>query len=285
MVTICPINPVAAFMPSSPQTSREPSPFTFSELQQSIRMSLSTAKKGKALSLFIDKLSSEEALAWLSSTLSLVVAELKQLSEVQTILFGFVFWLGVYLGRRPRWRRYTVASDIPSYLFGPRAPKIRGRVVSVVDGDTIRLLHTPSLFHSSRLKKGQKISGNCLPIRLCTIDAPETAKFGQPGQPFGKEATAFLANLISDKIIKIRLLRVDQYGRAVAQVFCGRKGADEVLLKAGLAEVYLGMGAVYGPLGKEKYLKFEREAKNQKLGIWSKRRRESTAEFKKRTKK
>jgi endonuclease YncB( thermonuclease family) len=107
-------------------------------------------------------------------------------------------------------------------------------------------------FHSSKLTKKQKISEYALPIRVCTIDTPETAKFGKTGQPFGEEAKSYLSSLIENKTIRIRLLQKDQYGRAVAQVqkpvplfqkifwfFMKPKYVDELLLKQGLAEVYV----------------------------------------------
>jgi hypothetical protein len=52
------------------------------------------------------------------------------------------------------------------------------------DGDTIRFLHTPTRFHPIDLRKEQeeKASATALPIRICTIDTPETAKFGKSGQ-------------------------------------------------------------------------------------------------------
>jgi len=91
-------------------------------------------------------------------------------------------------------------------------------------------------------------------------------------------------------------LHKDQYGRAVAQVY-KRKPLwfvfpkkkqniymDEQMLKEGLAEVYVGAGAVYGPLGKEEYIKLEEDARKQRIGIWSLKKRESAAEFKKRSK-
>ena len=156
------------------------------------------------------------------------------------------------------------------------------------DGDTLRLLHTPTLFHPKTLdKKTKKLAESTLPIRVCTIDTPETSKFGKTGQPFGVEAKEELQRLVENKAIKIRLLQKDQYGRAVAQVIAprtGGKGVDEILLKAGLAEVYQGMGAVYGPLGKDKYLALEEEARSARKGIWSQTNRESAADYKKRTK-
>mmetsp|Transcript_18652 Transcript_18652/g.26315 ORF Transcript_18652/g.26315 Transcript_18652/m.26315 type:complete len:278 (+) Transcript_18652:65-898(+) len=195
--------------------------------------------------------------------------------------------------------RFTSVSDIPSSYFGScnakdaaAAPILRGRVVSVSDGDTIRFLHVPTWFHSSKIPKDEKMSSVALPIRICTIDTPETSKFGKPGQPFGEEAKQKLQSLVDNKMVSIQLLQKDQYSRAVAQVQCKggflglfTKYVDEEMLKAGLAEVYQGSGAVYGHLGKQAYLDMEGKARKAKKGLWSQGdARESAAEYKARTK-
>jgi len=86
----------------------------------------------------------------------------------------------------------------------------------------------------------------------------------------------------------------DQYGRAVAEVFVTtwkwffwrqREYVDEYMLKAGLAEVYQGGGAVYGPRGREAYLQLEADAQSKKVGMWSQgKQRESAADYKRRNK-
>jgi len=138
------------------------------------------------------------------------------------------------------------------------------------------------------LIKGEKLSETALPIRICTIDTPETAKFGKSGQPFGPEAKAKMKELVEDKMVRVKLLQKDQYGRGVASVYAGRwpfrKPVDEIMLKEGLAEVYQGGGAVYGSKGLERYLELQEDAKNAKIGMWSIDNRESAAEYKKRTK-
>jgi hypothetical protein len=118
-----------------------------------------------------------------------------------------VFFLGARFGRI-RWKRFTQAVDVPSVHFGPKAPWLRGRVVSVSDGDTFRFYHILTPFHSTilTLKKGQKMSKLAMPIRICTMDAPETPRFGKRGQPFALEAKEELKKLIDGKIIQIRLL-------------------------------------------------------------------------------
>ena len=204
------------------------------------------------------------------------------------------FLLGFKAGRfQNPWRRFTNLTDIPSQYFGDTAPFLRGRVVSVSDGDTIRFRHTPSFFfQQSTLQDGEKVSTVALPIRICTIDTPETAKFGKEGQPFGEDAKKYLSEMIENKIVYCQLLQQDQYGRAVAQVkiygmlpFWPPSYMDEKMLQAGLAEVYLGGGAVYGKKGKDAYLKMMERAKSERKGMWSQGERgESAADYKARMK-
>lgn len=221
----------------------------------------------------------------------LLTREMKSLTFHQQMVFAATFCLGFFLGRvRPFWKRFTDVNDIPSSLFGKNAPALRGRAITVSDGDTIRFLHQPTpWFHPSKLQKGEKASVVALPIRLCTIDTPETAKFGKPGQPFGPEAKSHLKSMLEDKLVYVRLLQKDQYSRAVAEVFTGKfpfwqRYMDAEMLEEGLAEVYTGGGAVYGPLGKDEYMAIEAKARKAKKGIWSLGKRESAAEYKKRTK-
>lgn len=268
-----------------------------------------------------------EVLSFVRTSAATLISEFQQLTNVQKGMFLFIFLLGIRFGRSTRyfWRRFTNVADIPSVYFGHDAPLLKGRVVAVSDGDTIRFLHVPTPLHASRIssssdnkkyeikKKQPKMSEIALPVRVCTIDTPETAKFGKEGQPFGQEAKDYLASLVKDKMIHIRLLQKDQYGRIVAQVekpgtlsqslvinllllpllpffalwrslVSPPKHVDELMLRRGLAEVYQGMGAVYGPLGKERYLQLQAEAEGKNIGIWSLRNRESAAEYKRRTK-
>mmetsp|Transcript_32779 Transcript_32779/g.97785 ORF Transcript_32779/g.97785 Transcript_32779/m.97785 type:complete len:265 (-) Transcript_32779:28-822(-) len=187
-----------------------------------------------------------------------------------------------------RFTRLSSAADVPPSLVGPDAPFLRGRAISVSDGDTLRFLHVPTALHSSHLADGEKMSNVAMPVRVCTVDAPETAKFGKNGQPFGDDAKEYLTNMVGDRMVDVRLLQKDQYGRAVAEVRYGvwpfRKYVDERMLEVGLAEVYQGGGAVYGRLGKERYLEIEDRARNKTIGMWSLKERESAAEYKARIK-
>lgn len=223
-----------------------------------------------------------------------ILRELRNLNSNQRWIVAGIFLLGIQVGRSLSslvLRRFKDAVDIPTIFYGPQAPCLKGVAVKVSDGDTLRFLHTPTMFHPRALVKKEKLAENTLPIRICTIDTPETAKFGKSGQPFGEEAKEKMKGLVESKNIEVRLLSKDQYGRAVGQVFVPRRlpflprqGVDEIMLKEGLAEVYQGMGAVYGSLGKDAYLELEEEARSTKKGMWSQGTRESAAEYKKRTK-
>jgi micrococcal nuclease len=226
--------------------------------------------------------------------------EIQQLTTTQTAFVvsavGLSFLLGVGVGRLPPIaRRFATVADIPASYWKRRTPTtLRGRCVSVSDGDTIRVWHTPTLFHGSRCNESEKLSECTLAIRICTVDTPETAKFGKPGQPFGKEARDFLSGLLQDQMVTCRLLQKDQYGRAVAEVstrqswlqlpWRRRTYADQELLRAGLAQVYVGSGAVYGHLGVDYYLKLQQSARQLNIGIWSDAHHESAAAYKARTK-
>ena len=243
------------------------------------------------------------ALAVIPKTLSLVTTpvvtflrlflkDMRSLTTRQWAWWALTLAIGYALGRIPPfWKRYTSVMDIPRSLYGQ---VMWGRAVSVSDGDTIRFLHQPTRWHPAALrkKKKEKASETALPVRIATIDTPETPKFGKPGQPFGLEAKEALKALVGDGRIGLKILQPDQYGRAVGQVFVPPKipwigrptMVDEFMLKKGLAEVYTGGGAVYGPLGLDAYLELQEEAKEQKLGIWSQGKRESASEYKRRTK-
>ena len=121
-------------------------------------------------------------LAWTSLVrrpLAFVWHQVHSMTWGQTTLLVLAFCMGIVVGRfPPLFQRFTNMLDIPSRYFGPTAPVLVGRAVSVTDGDTIRFLHQPTPWHPTALKKNknqkkkQKLSEVALPIRICTIDTP-----------------------------------------------------------------------------------------------------------------
>ena len=102
------------------------------------------------------------------------------------------------------------------------------KVVRVTDGDTIKVVN----------------NGKASTIRLVGIDAPETSKKkNQPGQPFSRKSTKYLASLVLNKSVEVKSYSTDRYGRTLGVVFVGEKNVNLEMVKAGLAEVYRGRPA------------------------------------------
>lgn len=97
------------------------------------------------------------------------------------------------------------------------AGEFSGPVVSVLDGDTIDVLH----------------NGQSERIRLNGIDAPEK------GQPYGKRAKRFLADLVAGRMVTIQSHKFDRHKRTVGDVLLADgTDASQELVRAGLAWWY-----------------------------------------------
>ena len=118
-----------------------------------------------------------------------------------------------------------------------------GKVVGVADGDTITVLHNG---------KGER-------IRLYGIDTPEKR------QAFGKKAKQFTARMVYGKIVEVETKDVDRYGRTVGLVYVDGQSLNEALIKNGYAWVYRRYCT---EAFCDDWLKFERTARNVKMGLW-----------------
>ena len=110
-------------------------------------------------------------------------------------------------------------------------------------------------------------------IRLAGIDAPEGAHFGNPAQPYSKEALDWLTEYILHRRVRAYVYKKDQYDRAVATVYVRRgllrRDVGYRMLKLGLATVYEAKtGIEFGPGLEDKYRKAEWWAKTRRKGLW-----------------
>jgi endonuclease YncB( thermonuclease family) len=149
------------------------------------------------------------------------------------------------------------------------------------------------------------LSEKSIHVRIMGVDAPESAAFGMPSQPYSKHARVFLEVMLStgrrltdrqiERAIKtdlkydqnstvwIRPLRRDQYGRVVGAVaytpsfwlvprfICKTLGVKRDvsvdMVRAGYAVVYKSAGAEYD--GRRSLLEtLETAAKHKKIGMW-----------------
>jgi len=95
------------------------------------------------------------------------------------------------------------------------ASDIKGKVVDVLDGNTLQVLGT---------------DGKTYNILLAGIDCPEL------NQAFGEEAKACLSKLTLGKKVEVKILGNDRLGNAVAELLVnGKKDPRVQLLNEGLA--------------------------------------------------
>ena len=93
-----------------------------------------------------------------------------------------------------------------------------GEVVGITGGDTITVLHSKTM--------------KDVEIRLYGIDCPEG------GQAFSKKARQFTSKLVYGKVVEVKVMASDRYGRTVAMIYADKTLLNEELVKAGLAWVY-----------------------------------------------
>ena len=122
---------------------------------------------------------------------------------------------------------------------------ITGKVVKVIDGDTITILNS----ENKQIK-----------IRLYGIDAPEKA------QDYGKISKNYMSGLVAGKTIDVTVMNIDRYGRSVGRIKINEKEVAEEMLKAGLAWVYTSYCKI--PECKQ-WKELETQAKTAKVGLWS----------------
>ena len=126
------------------------------------------------------------------------------------------------------------------------------KVIRIADGDTFTILHAD--------KRQEK-------IRLFGINAPEK------GTDFGEVAKQALSNLVFGKEVRIENKGQDKYGRTLAIVYTlDGRCVNEVLLKSGMAWHFKRYN------NDPSWAAMERTAKANRLGVWSKNKKDVLAE-------
>ena len=128
-----------------------------------------------------------------------------------------------------------------------QAATLQGKVVSVADGDTIKVLDATNTQHK---------------IRLQGIDAPEKA------QPFGQKSKQSLSQLVYNKQVTVQYQKKDKYGRTVGKVL--NNGTDVCLeqIKLGMAWHYKQYKSDQPKEDRETYAQVEQTARVQAVGLW-----------------
>lgn len=119
--------------------------------------------------------------------------------------------------------------------------RYKGKSIKVDDGDTFTFL--------SNDKSSYR-------IRLDGIDAPEK------GMPYAKKSKEFLATLLLDQAIELRVVSIDRYGRYVCKVYCKGANVNLLMVQAGYAWHYNRFSREYT------LAQAESKAREQKKGLW-----------------
>ena len=133
-------------------------------------------------------------------------------------IFAFVLIAGIVsvaCTERVDADRTTVAATARTQSRDLIGATFDAKVVRVADGDTLEAVAV-----------GQS---RVIRIRLQGVDAPEL------GEPFSREAQAFVRTLLFDQRVRIVGHELDRYDRLVARVSASGKDASTELVRAGLA--------------------------------------------------
>ncbi len=123
----------------------------------------------------------------------------------------------------------------------------QGQVVSVGDGDTLRL------------DTGQEI----VTVRLACVDAPERAQ-----NPWGQQSADRLRQwLPAGQSIHYRAVERDRYNRLVAEIFLNQRSLNLALVQEGQAAVYRQYLSACAQT-RDQYLQAEDSARRDRLGFW-----------------
>ena len=129
-------------------------------------------------------------------------------------------------------KKYIITLFFCSFYFTSFAQN----QVQVFDGDT---------FYYNNLK-----------IRLYNIDRPEMFQKG------GKESKEQLTKLLRNKVLRYKILKFDNYKRAICAVYVDDKDVSLEMVRLGYSTVYRRY------CSSSVFYSAEKEAKRQKKGIW-----------------
>jgi len=145
-------------------------------------------------------------------------------------------------------------SSVKEPLSVEQAPSLY-RVVEVIDGDTIKV----------------DIEGEIETVRLVGLDTPEIAHPGNPQDDyFGPEAARYARQLLENQLVYLipepMQSNRDKYNRLLRYVFL----EDGTLINAKLVAEGYAYNYIYEPFQFMKQFDYlEKQAKENKLGLWS----------------
>jgi endonuclease YncB( thermonuclease family) len=139
----------------------------------------------------------------------------------------------------------------PRHIRTSTPPAGTYQVTHVTDGDTIVLVSSSG--------------GPPITCRLYGIDAPETAKRGKPGQPYGSQAMVALKRLVLNEEVGVTFTGERTYNREVCTLEKHGTDINREMIRHGYAWAYVEY--LKRPHASN-YISAEEEARNRKAGLW-----------------
>jgi micrococcal nuclease len=139
---------------------------------------------------------------------------------------------------------------VPEFGHGPQTAVVRGRVVDIIDGDTIKV----------------RIGGAVYSLRYIGIDAPER------GAPGARAATAANRQLVDGETVLLEadVSDTDRFDRLLRYVWLA-DGAGLLLVNRELVRIGVAIAKAYPPDTSYQRLlnAAERRAKEREVGLWN----------------
>lgn len=131
------------------------------------------------------------------------------------------------------------------------ARRLEGRVVHVVDGDTVRV----------------RLADRVETVRYIGVNTPEVRHPTRGREPGGREATEINRALVAGKRVSLELdvQERDRYGRLLAYLWVGGTMVNAELLRRGYAQV---MTVPPNVRYQDLFLRLERDARAARRGLW-----------------
>jgi len=127
------------------------------------------------------------------------------------------------------------------------AEVLSGRVVGIVDGDTITVLDSTNTQHK---------------IRLGGIDAPERK------QAFGNVSKKSLSDMVFNQQVDVEWHKEDRYGRKVGKVLLNDEDINFEQIKRGMAWFYKKYKSELVQEDRITYVQAQQEAEANQVGLW-----------------
>ena len=146
------------------------------------------------------------------------------------------------------YRGLLVAVLALSLSMAVAAAALKGKVVAVTDGDTVKVLDANKAEHV---------------VRLSGIDAPEKR------MAFGQRSKQSMSDLVYGKWVEVEGEKNDRYGRLVGKVLLNGRDINLAQIQAGMAWHYKAYQREQTVQEQRTYAEAESKAAMAKRGLWA----------------